>query len=76
MSTRWGYDEVRGQVIGDITPIWGTLTYGGRPQGQPVSGRSEEEVKAVLVARMKELKEKYAGVCYDTGEKWEVHYAA
>ena len=75
MSARFGIDDVDGVVIGDITPIRGTLTYGGREQCQPVWGKSERAIKRTLVAEMEKLKKRYAGVCYDTHEKWMIHYA-
>lgn len=70
---RFGIDDVRGEVIGEITPVQGRLIYGGREQCSPVWGKSDREVMAVLTARMEELKIKHAGVCYNTGEKWEIH---
>ena len=75
MSARFGIDDVNGCVIGEITPVRGSLTYGGREQCQAVFGKTERQVKDMLVAKMEELKKKYSGVCYDTGEKWEIHYA-
>ncbi len=69
---RWGLENVRGTVIGEVTPFSGELLYGGRPQGQKVDAATPGEVKETLKSRMQALKEKYQGICYDTGEQWEM----
>ncbi len=71
-GTRWGSDDVAGEVIGEVTPFSGDLFYGGRLQGQRVHGATTAEVETKLRERMDRLKREYAGVCYNTGEKWEL----
>ena len=70
--TRWGFDEPDAVVIGEVTPYSAQLFYGGRPQGQKISGQSEAEIRRTLLHRRENLLREYAGICYDTGETWEI----
>lgn len=70
---RWGFDEPdTAAVVGEVTPYSAQLFYGGRPQGQKISGKSISALHQQLLHRRKQLLAENAGICYDTGEVWEI----
>ena len=69
---RFGADDVRGICIGEITPVQGRLLYGGREQCAPIWGTTCDDVTQKLKQKRLELKDKFKGICYDTGEQWEI----